>query len=412
MRLGLPSPDVCEHAREVILVASSSRGGSTIFAEMLRRSPSLLHFRAEINPQLRALGCAGTEDDAVSADHGVPTALSQALGADCGQPTDVLANHDDISAFAQEIAARLCLQWPEVEVRLPPVIHAVHVVLAELRSHAGWTDRVLDVSTFYAGLLPRLQARWPGINPAAYDIDRQRLSAPAAPFTPNRPVEEPPFVLPVPWRHATEAELQSRPLVIKTPSNVYRLGWLRRVFPNARVRVLHLTRNAAASINGLFDGWRFPGFHSHDVGGLAIAGYTGEFPGSDRWWKFDRPPGWHQFTRSPLENVCAFQWTSAHEAVLRDNDPGRLTLRFEDVMGDPDRQAYAVGALARWLNQPVEAELLQTLRHGLPLVMATAQPRHRRWFDRAALIEPVCHAPAVASVMAALGYPSDPAEWE
>lgn len=412
MRRGLPRPDVCAHAREVILIASSSRGGSTIFAEMLRRSPSLLHFRAEINPQLRAFGCAGSDDDSVAVNHPIPTGLSRALGADCGQPTDQLGDIEEISAFAQEIAARLSLQWPEANIHLQPVMEAVHRVVDDLRTHAGWTEQLVDISTFYAALLPRLSARWPAINPAAYDIDRQRLSAPAVTFLPHGPVEEPPFVLPVPWRHATESQLQSMPLVIKTPSNVYRLAWLRRVFPNARVRVLHLTRNAAASINGLYDGWRFPGFHSHDVGGLGIAGYTGECLGGDRWWKFDRPPSWHAFQRSALENVCAFQWTSAHRAVLNDADPDRLTLRFEDVMGTPERQGTAVRALAQWLNQPIEAELIRTLRHGLPLVMATAQPRHRRWFDRAAIIEPVCREPAVASVMAALGYPDDPAEWE
>ena len=411
-RRGLPAVDVARHAREVILIASSSRGGSTIFAEMLRRSTVLMHFRAEINPQLRSFGCAGTEDDSVPGDHELPAGLGQALGADCGQPTDKLGTDQEVTAFAKEIAARLCLQWPEVDVSLSAVDESVRIVLAELRANEGWKDRFVDVSTFYANLLPRLQARWPGINPAAYDIDKQRLAAAVAPFTPVGPVEEPPFVLPVPWQHATVADLENRPLVIKTPSNVYRLAWLRRLFPNANVRVLHLTRNAAASINGLFDGWRFPGFHSHDVGGLSIQHYSEMAPGGDRWWKFDRPPGWEDQKRAPLEHVCAFQWTSAHQAVLRDNAPDRLTVRFEDIMGGAERQAQAVNELARWLNSPVEAELLHTLRRGLPIVMATAQPRHRRWFDRASLIEPVCKKPAVASVMSALGYPADPEKWE
>ena len=42
-------PDFCAGVREVILVASSSRGGSSMFTEMLRGLPGLLHFRGEIN---------------------------------------------------------------------------------------------------------------------------------------------------------------------------------------------------------------------------------------------------------------------------------------------------------------------------------------------------------------------------
>ena len=54
---GAPAPpDVARLARDVVIVGSSSRGGSSIFAELLRRSPHLLHFRGETNPFLRLNG--------------------------------------------------------------------------------------------------------------------------------------------------------------------------------------------------------------------------------------------------------------------------------------------------------------------------------------------------------------------
>ncbi len=415
LRAGLPALDVAQAAREVVVIASSSRGGSSIFAEVLRRSRSLLHFRAEVNPQLRLFGCAGDADDSVPADHPIPAGLGAALGADCGQPTDRLDGPAAVEAFAAEIAARLCLQWPELPVVGAQIADDVRAVLAELVTTAGWAPgHFADAQVFYAHLFARWRARWPAFHPGAYDFDR-RLAAdlgPDTPFVPGSPVEEPPFVLTLPWHHATAEELATRPLVVKTPGNVYRLGFLRRLFPNARIRVLHLTRNAAASINGLYDGWRFPGFHSHRVEGLRIGGYSDVVPGGDHWWKFDRPPGWADWTDASLEEVCAYQWSSAHRAVLADNAADRFQLRFEDVIGPNARQAEAMGALSDWLGVPVHDELEHTLTAGLPVVMATEQPRHRRWFRRIDMLGPLCATPRVAEMLQALGYPDHPDHWE
>ncbi|MDP9071610.1 MAG: sulfotransferase [Actinomycetota bacterium] len=84
----------------------------------------------------------------------------------------------------------------------------------------------------------------------------------------------------------------SRPLVLSTPRNAFRLAFLRSLFPAARFRVVHLTRNPAASVNGLIDGWLHHGFFNMAVDEpLAIAGYTDAFPlWGDRWWCYDFPP--------------------------------------------------------------------------------------------------------------------------
>jgi len=412
LRAGLPAPDVCAHVREVVLIASSSRGGSSIFAEVLRRVPGLLHLRAEMNPQLRLSGCAGESSDAVAPDHPVPDGLSTLIGADCGRPAGALPAAA-VPAFAAEIAARLVLQWPELPITALAVEADVATTLQELRLDGWAPGEWRDTTAFYALLFPRLCARWPALRPSAYDLDRARVAGlgPGGEFVPVAPVEEPPFVLPVPWAHATPGELARLPLLIKTPSNAYRLAWLARLFPHARLRILHLTRNPAASINGLVDGWRYPGFHSHDAGGLDIGGYTHEVPGGERWWKFDRPPGWEAWRRAPLPEVCAFQWASAHRAILAFEAADRFVLRFEDVLGSPDRQAAALGALSSWLGLAAPDDLVGGFGRGLPLVMATAQPRHRRWFDRIGTLEPLCAQPLVSDTRAALGYPADPEGW-
>jgi hypothetical protein len=294
------------------------------------------------------------------------------------------------------------------------VLDDVRATLAALHD-AGWPlDRFPDPSPFYGRLFRAFSARWPSFRPSAYDLDRARTEGigPVGPFVPVDPVEEPPFVLPLPWEHATVEALAHEPLVIKTPGNAYRLAWLSRLFRHARVRILHLTRNPAASINGLVDGWGYPGFHSHDVGGLRIAGYSDRVPGGERWWKFDRPPGWRAWTASPLPEVCAFQWASAHRAIVRDAPADRFVLRFEDVVGPPERQAPALRGLAEWLGIARPDALIEAFGRGLPLVMATAAPRHRRWFARVSTLEPLCARPMVAEVRAALGYPDDPEGWD
>jgi hypothetical protein len=229
-------------------------------------------------------------------------------------------------------------------------------------------------------------------------------------------LEEPPFVTVVPWQAPSSADLACRPLIVKTPSNVYRLDFLARLFPNARLRVLHLTRNAAASVNGLVDGWRFRGFFAHEMpGALSVAGYSDLFPawGSD-WWKFDLPPGWRAWARAPLVEVCGFQWRAAHRAVLdwvQARSADTLRLPFERVVGTHAERTSSFEDLQRWLGLPVDPSLQRLVEAGLPPIMATSRPRHRRWYDKAALLGPVLARDDTRAAMEALGYAQDPSTW-
>ena len=417
---GAPTPpDVAKLARDVVIVGSSSRGGSSIFAELLRRSPHLLHFRGETNPFLRLNGLESDDSDAICDTTAVPPGLGVDLGWDCGRPTRRLSGEAEEWRFSCEIAARLTIQWPMLSFDAGTVARSVRAVLAVLRAEEGWPEGVfVDAQAFHARLLGALRLRWPEVHPAAYDIERGLISAHCPgpwpdPFVPGPLVEEPPFVLACPWRLATEADLGSLPVVLKTPSNAYRVGWLRRLFPAARLRVLHLVRSIAGSVNGLYDGWRYPGFHSHLARRLAIAGYSDVAPAGDRWWKFDRPPGWQAYTDAPLEHVCAFQWRSAHAALMAQVRDGQsLRLRFEDIVGTPARQQRALAQLGEWLGAPIAADLGPVLVSGLPLVMATEQPRARRWFARIELLAPLLADPVHRHLMEELGYDPDPNTWD
>jgi hypothetical protein len=280
------------------------------------------------------------------------------------------------------------------------------------------------VQAFHAIFIGALRERWPQINPYYYDLSRALIarycsSAPAAAGPPGtRILEEPPFVTIAPWKRADASMLEAMPLVVKTPSNVYRFEFFRELFPNARLRVLHLTRNAAASINGLYDGWRYEkGFYSHRAPNLSIAGYSDVQPAwGTTWWNYDLPPGWAELCDKPLEFVCATQWRSAHAAALAylaaESRVGQdsLRVRFEDLITEETARS-AVDSVISWLGVSPDAPLRESTPCELPPVMATDKPRHRRWFEKADMLEPVLSTGSIREMMELLGYPLEPEVW-
>jgi hypothetical protein len=396
--------DFCSAIKHVVLVASSSRGGSSVSMEMLRHSRSLLHFRGEINPFLAAANLihphSGTDSDALGAEHvsvAARTAIGQAMARDAGQPGSWPTDHDGVQALAEATLWRLKLQWPD-HAHTPKEIHdAVSRACAEVTPGEQATPS--SIQAFQLALAAEI----PRMNPWFYDLDPSAIrSAMPDLIVPTgapgpRVIEEPPFVLHQPWVPATPDQIAAMPLMIKTPSNAYRLPFLRELFPNARVQILHLTRNPAAAINGLVDGWRFRGFHAHK---LAIPHTIAGAPETD-WWKYDLPPGWRDWTDRSLVEVAGFQWRSAHAHIMAERGEDALQVRFEDLVG-PERHA-SFSRIFDWMNAPLDAPMAKVIETGLPPVMATERPRQRRWFARADLLEPVLMDADVARITQALG---------
>ncbi len=396
-----PPPDPRTHVRELVLLVSSSRGGSSVFSEALRRLPGTLHLRAEINPFLRVAGFgwpdSGEDSDALTpSSRGDADAFARQLAWDIGAHADHQPDLD------RDLAWRLRVQWPALPLDDDALLKLIREVTGAPAD---------DLVGFHLRLLQRVRAAWPGLNPHAYDLDRGAL---LAAFPDVRPpdgppgavvLEEPPFVAIGPWRRATAEELATRPLVVKAPSNAFRLSWYRAMFPQARVRLLHLVRNPAAAINGLYDGWRSGGFHAWDVGeDLAIAGYTDHQPRSRRWWKYDLPPGWRAYRSRPLVDVCAFQWRAAHEAVLASNlGLERRVFAFERFTRGAAERVRLMAEVADWLGAPAPDAVLDGFREPPPTIMSTARPRLQRWFARRAAIEPVITRPDIRALADALG---------
>jgi len=425
-RLAEETSGFLDSVRQVVLIASSSRSGSSMLTETLTRSSKFLCLPGEINPYLRLAGLAwpdsGTSDGLApeACGAGARRVLQGHLALEVGTPAVGGGERQAGGEFDESLYRRLCLQWPFEEFGLGDVAGARAAALAEVREMRGRAcDWETDLQLFHALFLKRIRAGRPSVNPFYYDLDRAlvrsifpELRVPTGPPSPVI-IEEPPFILVRPWARWRPEELARRPLLIKTPSNAYRLGFLRALFPAASFRVVHLTRNPAASVNGMYEGWRHWGFHSHYVGPeLEVEGYGGE-GGADRgWWKFDLPPGWQDYRRAPLESVCAFQWGAAQAAILKfARRPGwdYRRVRFEQLAGGDESRLRVCQDLCGWLGVGADTPP-ETFARPLPPVMATAAPRPRRWRENAAVLERVINQPFIRGLARDLGY-EDQSEW-
>jgi hypothetical protein len=385
-----PATDL-EAVRDVVAVVSSSRAGSTMLGELLRGSADLLAFPAEMNPYVVVAQLAGNS-------RGV---LVEELRREIGQPAvDVDV---ELEEFAHAVHWRLLAQWPRVDVSADDVVSAVARASRAIGPCA---------SGFTARLLAELIDRGVPLRLDQYDgVD----APPTGTGPPVEPViEMAPYVEFRPWRLATERDAASKPLVIATPRNAYRLDLLASLFANARLRVLHLTRNPTASVNGLIDGWLHAGFHSTRVPRpLHIAGYSGAVPGGEQWWKFDVPPQWQTVRDATLAEVCALQWWSPHEHVLahvKRSGVDYLQVRYEDLVGPATARRETAAELAAWLGVPAHP-FVESVVRGLAPKMATAPPRPRRWERAGNDLAPALAQPKVRDVTARLGYDWDEQLW-
>jgi sulfotransferase family protein len=403
---------------EVIVVASSSRSGSSFFAELLKRSDRYCHLAGEVNPFLRLVGLSwpesGMRSDELLPEHSsgqAADAFKRLLWYEAGFETEDALEAAD-HAFITRLRIRLLLQWPSEDFSYDEIHQAVNTSLSQLCQATGRSfNWATDLQQFYASLLAQLRSQHPAIHPYYYDIDpltieRVFSDLPKPEGPPSHSIlEEPPFILVRPWSSWDLGASRRRTLVIKTPSNAYRLYFLHRLFPRAKFRVLHLTRNPAASINGLMDGWRHCGFHSHYIGpSLQIQGYSRPDNRDSGWWKFDLPPSWEERQSATLAEVCSFQWYSANQSILEfaeNTGVDYLRIRYEDLLTDFARHPADLQALRRWLGNH---EFLAEKSGTIPFVMATHIPQPRRWRRNAAALGSALRDAQVSQVANRLGY--------
>jgi hypothetical protein len=337
----------------VLLITSASRGGSSLLFDILRHHEGTCSPDGEHGKWYTFNGIChpAFDSDEIPVDF---TAFErERLLTDILADVGATTNSGDRPHCVDNILLRLPLQFPRHEIPFQQV-----------------REELLDGSSLDEVLTDF------GIAPLHYDDyadgDAEFLLEADA-------IEERPFITPHDHKRGLTPDDFEKTLVLKTSVDAYRLPWIReQLFPDMEVDVVHLTRNPAASINGLYDGWRLNrGFQTYDVGDLSLDDYDGSL------WNYDLPPGW--YTDGRLIDICCKQWTQAHHHILRDigTFDDTLRVRFEDLITDT---ASTVEEIVDFAGLS-ESELLAENIENLNAVMTTKEPERARWRNREDLVK-------------------------
>lgn len=398
----VPNTDLAKLVKRVLVILSSPRSGSTLVKSILAAHPDIASLDGEVEPFLSLT----KNGFGFNSDSDALTVLSNR--------DDLVDNIvDDLTLPSQELpplrqlkrrwANRVLLQFPGLfseETERCRLIQSVEESLTEASTNGIHKEHELRTL-----ILSRVFRRQPWR--IAYYDGESRAGARVG-FDEPLKIEEPPFVSPRLYRRRfTESDARSKLALFKAPPDVYRIGMYERLFPNAKVKYVHLTRGFAQSVNGLMDGWMSPvGFFSHDLRStgisLSIKGYSDSVSFGRNWWKFDLPPNWSEFIDADLEDVCLNQWLSAHRAIEASGVP-TLRISFEDFL---DRPAVVIKELTQHLGL---SDLMVPV--SLPVTMVTEAPEPMRWRKREGKLLALGKREEVQAAMERQGYEMDPQTW-
>ena len=232
--------------KKIVVILTSSRGGSSCLFDILSRSPNVVSLQGEIEPYLKLTDNALNDDYFSGNRLDNISSISELRALVRGTLSH---KHNSIDTnLINALHIRSILQWPEKESEKFSVSDAY-------TSEQSWYDGKLENNEY-----------------------KKRKVI----------LEEPPFVIPNACSYP--ASLNGKVVLFKTPQNVYRPSLFRELFPRSEIQYIHLKRSFAATVNGLMDGWLHKrAFFAYRVGGLNIRGYY-----YTNWWCFDLYPGWYE----------------------------------------------------------------------------------------------------------------------
>lgn len=203
------------------------------------------------------------------------------------------------------------------------------------------------------------------------------------------------------------ARLGQGQVLDKTCINTLRVGYLHTLFPNAKF--IFIQRDGRDNISSMIDGWRL----GRTDGGFGLEKFFGPSPspvaindGEFSEWHFFLPPGWKDYNKASLEEVCAYQWITANRLALdaaRTIPPEQwIGLRYEDIF---ERPVEMFRGAFECLNLPFNAEMERRCASlsSRPTSIVRGTPKKQKWKEsNPEMIERIL--PAIAPMMERMGY--------
>jgi len=415
--------------KRVLIINASSRSGSSLLYALLRKLPQIYSLTGEAAPFYKLNTCFDDfnmfESDKISEDtiaHGIDyEGLSRDFFSDMYKPNRhfSLSKEIDIEAYSDHLILRFFLQWTAIDFDVATLKTLIY------KAFEAYSTQSIKFSTddFYLCLLKEMCLVYPEINPFYYDISTEKVAlhfpglvVPSAPPNKNFNIEEPPFILLSPGVKADTDDLKNKILLLKSTVDCYRMNLIEKIFPEAEIRIIHLVRNPAATINGLYDGWLHRGFFSHnlfqkpydghDLKKLSIKGYSDIFLHGSHWWNFDLPEGWQAVADKDLVDVCAFQWFSANAEILKYFSSGSAPFKmfhFENIVRNISSRNETFTDMLDFTGIPA-SETDHLHLNKLPVVQSTLPPQLFRWKKREDIILRILNNPKILDMCSKLGY--------
>ena len=335
---GLLKSNELRNLKEVNFILSGSRGGSSVVVDILKQQActassvgkKILSIPGEEKPYMEIAKLTPPFKDFISDKLNESHAKSEKadiflseLTSEIGWP---LKKTTDLRGFAITIYGRLLMQWPSVDFGAPE--SAIKKIEKSIKKASKINKDVLTYDSEVSSdiiLMKKIKNFFPDIDLKFYDrmnnlhdISSGQLYSKCQYF-----IEEPPFIIPSPWHFVTTDELAQGILILKDPSDAWRIPFWKELLKGIRISWTHLTRNAYESINGLCDGWKFPYGYitTKSPKPLQVKGYTNpkmpwtkwyaKYSTSDEVWKL-------LLNKKPvdLERIAREQWVSAHQAII------------------------------------------------------------------------------------------------
>lgn len=425
----------------VSFLLSASRGGSSVVVDILRQQAKtaapgerkILSIPGEQKPQIELSGFTpplkdGPISDRLDALHAkdvskLPFLLDE-LASEVGYPLDTTS---DLHGFSITVYGRLLLQWPGIDFGIPQeALAKVYQAILSTSQNLGGDLKYVDNNSSQENLLNALKQQFPQLDLRFYDVvnmkngsDNQEINPVYEGF-----IEEPPFIIPTPWHYATRQEAEQGILLMKDPSDAWRIQFWKHLFDGRPLSWLHLTRNPQESVSGLCDGWKFPyGYITiRSPMELNIRGYTDiNYPWTQ--WYANYSTSDHVWSlllngnQVDLEQVAANQWADAHRAILDQvgndldyyrisSDHDKAKVGFEWLRSEPQE---AIAAICKKLGVRLTDSLIDAAgKIGEKRVQATpgTDARSDRWLfaENRGLIVRYIQMQEIAEISAKLGY--------